>query len=946
MDNNIIQPIKISLDFYNNERKAIRAKQYDKKSRYVNITCTEKGVPVVLTASNMSCYIKMSTPDKRAIYNNGVIQSDGSILFELTETMLAQPGKGELEIDIVYSSTADGDDDALLSSMNLDVIIEKSVYSNDTIIATDEFNALTELITKEQSRSDSLNALEDKVEKAEEIRVSNETERCNSEEKRKVSEEKRETDTKAAIDKTNEIILSATGALETVKQKAEEVETNATNAAKSESNAKASETSAGQSATTATEKATFASQSAIIAADSATKAQSYAVGSTGSRDGEDSDNAKYYYQQAKDVSEGLKGGLQPHGTCAFVDLPPLVNVNEGWMYNISDEFTTTEDFKEGAGGIIPAGANIYKTSDGKWDVLAGTPVTGVKGAKEDSFRRGNVELTAENVGAVPTDGDTAENTIAFTSSDVADGSASAWTSVAALTSGEKHLSLFAKVSQMFKNVRYLYKMLGTTDISSIGDGTVTGAINDVSGKLLKSASANGWLSDALNVNLVNPNADINKPYLVGGVTASSNQPSDLSYGIREVFWSSENHLIVKITGIATDGTSCIWTRSYSDNWEDSWSRGITSRTIGKQSVKSAEVTISNDLYAYDGTTEAWGKQTTYNDKNGVRVGYINRRYLGNGTVDLYIVADKGKVIINNGYATYANSAGNVSKLTASEDSIYGYNNRMCFCYKENNGYQYFDILDLGNTVKAFSGLCNGNGNTDKCYGGTKAKLWTDGEGGNLLLISPNGQQWELDAYSNTRLRIFTYGSSTNGNKVVEFSFMEDGTFEATKLSSSYVKLYSNNRIEANDQDINIICPGKNSSTGYINTRVSTALQVRDISNSTWRPINASAFNVNSSRRYKKNILDMSDDEARQILKYRVVDYDYINEDNGTGCQGMIAEEVAEINEYPVYRNPDGTVEGLDYSKFVPQLIKMVQIQQTQIEELKETVNILSKKITN
>ena len=82
MDNNVIQPIKISLDFYNNERKAIRAKQYDKKSRYVNVTCTEKGVPVVLTASNMSCYIKMSTPDKRAIYNNGVIQSDGSILFE------------------------------------------------------------------------------------------------------------------------------------------------------------------------------------------------------------------------------------------------------------------------------------------------------------------------------------------------------------------------------------------------------------------------------------------------------------------------------------------------------------------------------------------------------------------------------------------------------------------------------------------------------------------------------------------------------------------------------------------------------------------------------------------------------------------------------------------------------------------------------------------------
>ncbi|EEV00635.1 hypothetical protein ROSINTL182_07426 [Roseburia intestinalis L1-82] len=207
------------------------------------------------------------------------------------------------------------------------------------------------------------------------------------------------------------------------------------------------------------------------------------MGGTGSREGEDSDNAKYYYQQAKDVSEGLKGGLQPHGTVAFADLPALADVSTGWMFNISDEFTTTDDFKEGAGNVIPAGANIYKTSDEKWDVLAGTPVTGIKGVNEDSFRRGNVELTAENVGAVATGGDTAENTATFTSSDVADGSASAWTTVSKLSSGEKHSSIFAKVSQMFKNVRYLYKMLGTTDISKIGNGTCTGAISSLNSSL-------------------------------------------------------------------------------------------------------------------------------------------------------------------------------------------------------------------------------------------------------------------------------------------------------------------------------------------------------------------------------------------------------------------------------------------------------------------------------
>lgn len=119
----------------------------------------------------------------------------------------------------------------------------------------------------------------------------------------------------------------------------------------------------------------------------------------------------------------------------------------------------------------------------KWTETSSSSVTGIKGVKEDSFRRGNVVLTAENVGAVPTGGDTAENTATFTSSDVADGSASAWTSVSKLSSGEKHSSILKKVSQMFKNVRYLYKMLGTTDISKIGNGTCTGAISSLSSSL-------------------------------------------------------------------------------------------------------------------------------------------------------------------------------------------------------------------------------------------------------------------------------------------------------------------------------------------------------------------------------------------------------------------------------------------------------------------------------
>ena len=144
-----------------------------------------------------------------------------------------------------------------------------------------------------------------------------------------------------------------------------------------------------------------AASSATSASTNATKSESFAVGGTGTRIGEDSDNAKYYYEQARDISASITGALKPCGTVTYVNLPSLSDALVGDMYNVSDAFTTTNDFKEGAGHYIAAGANVYKTSDAKWDILAGVTVTGVKGDKEQNYRTGNINMTPANVGAVP-----------------------------------------------------------------------------------------------------------------------------------------------------------------------------------------------------------------------------------------------------------------------------------------------------------------------------------------------------------------------------------------------------------------------------------------------------------------------------------------------------------------------------------------------------------------
>lgn len=95
-------------------------------------------------------------------------------------------------------------------------------------------------------------------------------------------------------------------------------------------------------------------------------------------------------------------------------------------------------------------------------------------AFEDWFEHMKDQLSEDAAGHLQAEIDDM-NELVYTSSDDLDPTSSE--SVALLTSGETQISRWQKVSQMFKNIRYLLKRLGTTDISSIGDGTITGGIS-------------------------------------------------------------------------------------------------------------------------------------------------------------------------------------------------------------------------------------------------------------------------------------------------------------------------------------------------------------------------------------------------------------------------------------------------------------------------------------
>lgn len=76
------------------------------------------------------------------------------------------------------------------------------------------------------------------------------------------------------------------------------------------------------------------------------------------------------------ISSAITGVYTPKGAIAFKSLPTAAAGNKGWVYNVTNAFTTTAAFVEGAGHSYGAGTNVVCVDAGsgsyKWDVLAGT----------------------------------------------------------------------------------------------------------------------------------------------------------------------------------------------------------------------------------------------------------------------------------------------------------------------------------------------------------------------------------------------------------------------------------------------------------------------------------------------------------------------------------------------------------------------------------------------
>lgn len=153
-------------------------------------------------------------------------------------------------------------------------------------------------------------------------------------------------------------------------------------------------------------------------------AESYAIGGTGTREGEDTDNAKYYMEQAKQQTGGI---------------PTKVSELENDAGYITKKVSDLTNYYD------------KTTVDEKIDAIPKPDLTNY--------------LTKT--------GDGSNLTAAFEEA----------TTLDELTTGEKLSSILGKIKLAVKNIKSLIGLIGTTDISTIGDGTITGGLSDVNGKL-------------------------------------------------------------------------------------------------------------------------------------------------------------------------------------------------------------------------------------------------------------------------------------------------------------------------------------------------------------------------------------------------------------------------------------------------------------------------------
>lgn len=390
-------------------RKIISACQSDSVHRTVHFLLSNNGTPLDLS-NIFSAEILIKRVNNTETDNPCIIDGD-DISYTLKSNDISVVGENECHLLLMFS------DGSKLETPIFYLNVFNSFYNQAALQSQNEYAVLGQQVLDAKGYADDAAASAEAANESIEITSENAAAAANAvSEAADIKSETADLKSETAdyLTSTSEYAASASEYASTAGSNAAVTGSNvdSTSAYLASTSAKASEaavsaseaanymTSTSEYMTSASEYASTAGSQAALGSSYMASTSEYAseAGSEASYAGSCANQAEYWYNQAEAIAAGFAGTLFPMGTVTFANLPSLADAQSGWMYNVSDEFTTTSDFQEGSGLTIPAGSNVYKTALGKWDILAGSPVSGVKGNAETNYRRGNVNITPANIG--------------------------------------------------------------------------------------------------------------------------------------------------------------------------------------------------------------------------------------------------------------------------------------------------------------------------------------------------------------------------------------------------------------------------------------------------------------------------------------------------------------------------------------------------------------------
>ena len=142
---------EISVDIWKDKYVHLSTKQMD-NARYILITVTDNLIQKKIDLSS-TVNVRIKKPDGKAIFDEATIIEDGRVLVKLTDQIVAVSGCAEMDLQI-----QNGENVISTNIIHLDIL--STPYPNSTIISTDEFDVLNQVITESKKINEELNEKE------------------------------------------------------------------------------------------------------------------------------------------------------------------------------------------------------------------------------------------------------------------------------------------------------------------------------------------------------------------------------------------------------------------------------------------------------------------------------------------------------------------------------------------------------------------------------------------------------------------------------------------------------------------------------------------------------------------------------------------------------------------------------------------------------------------